>query len=1071
MSTTRAARITESEHLATARAFLLAYQAYLRLDAPDAELVVERVITDELERTHIGYSQQYQGIPVWPAGLTVHLDPAGNVDLFNGTYIPTPYQVDIEPRIDVATAEATARATVPEGEQANLYQDDLIIYAEEDAPPRLAWRLRLAARLDADWLVLVDAHTGAVLQAGNEVRFSPVSGSGVDHQGATRPLDVWLHSDGRYYMIDTSKAMYDPASRPPDIRMTQGTIEIYDHRNQPDELIPVVPLSLAFSTSLNSGWLGDAVSAAANLSLIYDYYLERHGYSSFDDAGTKVATFVRIGEDFANAYWNPNFKIMGYGDGMTLLDTVAHEFHHGVTQSTANLEYRNQSGALNEAFSDIFGENVEAYVRGDADWVQGGDLGSPVRSLRDPGSLIEDRQTMLPYPAKASEERSDLYIDYGAGVHYNSTIASHAYYLLAAGLPDAIGIDQAERIFFRALRVHLSPRARFVDLRLATLRAAEELFGASSREAARVAEAFDAVEIYGAAPTPPPAPTPAPAGEDSTLFTRWDGWNWQLWRRNPTLGDPQSGIQITTSGIAYQKISVSRDGQTALYLDAGNHICLITPALGEPECLGELVVSAAAMSPDAQHFAVIFPSVFGNPESDPEAVIHYFSLDGESELSIELTSPTIGGSNLATVLHADEMTFEPNNRYLIYDALNRLEIETGGYLYAWSLYAVDLLSGSILHIVPAASGLQIGNPFMSANSDRLLTFEVYEEATNTTKVYTADLQSGETDWLVQLGGGIFGRPVFARDDRGLLFSAHNPNTWSGVDLYRLDLDSTGLVGVGQSRLWLADADRGLPYREADYQELSLAFVGGGSGRVVSDPAGLDCSADCRNSFLSGQQIKLNAIPETGSSFGGWNGACSGTAQCSLSMSRSQAVSARFNKNTRHRVEVSSSGDGTIRSIPAGILCGRVCTSPFTEGTSVVLKATPVSGARFVGWDGACSGDGDCTLNMSENQKVHASFEPLEDIDMLVFADAVIRYLAGDAVLSENLLAVFARILSRQVTFDTESGTIEYGAAFDNLLSVFTFVATTSLIDRPSSPFGYGIRIAEAKERAKAELLR
>ena len=95
--------------LTTARTFLRTNCDLLRLDDPNAELVLVRRHTDELDRTHLRFRQQYQGVPVWPADIIVHLNPAGQVDLMNGAFVPTPKNLSTTPTLDEATAAEYAR--------------------------------------------------------------------------------------------------------------------------------------------------------------------------------------------------------------------------------------------------------------------------------------------------------------------------------------------------------------------------------------------------------------------------------------------------------------------------------------------------------------------------------------------------------------------------------------------------------------------------------------------------------------------------------------------------------------------------------------------------------------------------------------------------------------------------------------------------------------------------------------------------------------------------------------------------------------------------------------------------
>ena len=243
------------------------------------------------------------------------------------------------------------------------------------------------------------------------------------------------------------------------------------------------------------------MSAWYTFSNVYDFYLNTFGLNSFD--GNKISIYgcVRYGSSGHDAFYSEDVDKFFFGHGdyyVGAMDVVAHEFTHGVTAHSAHLVYLNQSGALDEAFSDIFGENCEHYVKGSNDWLIGSELNTgPFRSLKNPGAL--NFAQGMPYPSKLSEYYSlgeSESEDYG-GVHINSTIISHAYYMLAAGLAGAIGIDQAQQIFFRALTTHLTSSSQFADCRTACIASANEIYGDNSTQAVQVGLAFDAVEITG----------------------------------------------------------------------------------------------------------------------------------------------------------------------------------------------------------------------------------------------------------------------------------------------------------------------------------------------------------------------------------------------------------------------------------------------------------------------------------------------------------------------------------------------------------------------------------------------
>lgn len=151
-------------------------------------------------------------------------------------------------------------------------------------------------------------------------------------------------------------------------------------------------------------------------------------------------------------------------------------------------------------------------------------------------------------------------------------------------------------------------------------------------------------------------------------------------------------------------------------------------------------------------------------------------------------------------------------------------------------------------------------------------------------------------------------------------------------------------------------------------------AGTGSGTITSSPAGITCGADCSESYPSGTMVSLSAASASGSTFSGWSGACAGTGSCTVTMNAAKSVTATFSLST-YNLSVSKAGNssGTVTSSPAGINCGATCSNSYTSGTSVTLTATPVTGASFAGWSGACSGTGTCTVNMTSARAVTATF--------------------------------------------------------------------------------------------------
>jgi Zn-dependent metalloprotease len=973
----------------TVWAFLRDWRPYLRLEHPDDELQLTRNETDALGRRHFRFSQRYHGLQVWPAELIVHLDPDGHVDLMTGGYVPTPRKIPQNPIVDGETAIAKARVAVPQGERANVESARLIVHAATDRPARLAWKIDLDIAPDAQWRAIVDALNGQILSRYNTVPDEAVVGSGTDAFGNSQNLNLWLEAN-TYYLLDTSKPMFDPLSNPPGA--ARGAIQILDARNLPNSAnpdnLPLPKLAPVTANRPDGPWIADAVSAAVNFSLTYDYYFSRLQRNSMNGAGGSIRAVVRYGNKYDNAFWNSDNQTMFFGDAEPFsgaLDVVAHELTHGVTDYSARLEYLDQSGALNEAFSDIFGEMVEAYALGSNDWRIGESLGEAIRDLKNPASLLYEPG--LPYPAKMSEYRNIP--DDNGGVHFNSSIVNHAYYLLAEGLDGAIGRADAERIFYRALTALLSARSDFGDARLACVQAAEELFGADSAQAQRTAQAFDAVEIL--APDAP-IPTPPPIqiqGDDSVVFVYYEPAqrNYFLARREALLNDPDVGTRLSLFPVGTQgRPSATADGETAMYVNAFNDICFVdTAGRGLESCVGLDFVHAAVMSPDGRHFAYLLLDADGNLEK----TIYYLNTETGQAQSFDLVAPASEGQTIDSIAMADAMDISLNNRYLVYDALNVLALEDGSNIGAWSIYAFDLFTGARLTVVPPMPGYDIDYPSFGKTSSSLMAFQAVEQESGKTTLWTGNLETGE---LANLGEvpDAFAVPAFGGDDRALIYSTPDPRAPTGYSLWRLPLREDHLAAEEPAQPWLIDGVLGTIYRRGALTYLEIDKRGGNLGGVYSDVEGIACGVSCSALYPPGTQITLRARPDYGAVFAGWGAtgaqksACRGKIpECVVTVDRAPVkVAARFAKSPRVALAVKVDlrfGGGRVTSLPIGIDCGVFCQERYVKGTQIVLRAQPDAGSAFAGWGGACKKQGlsDCKLTLSASRQAIARFETLK----------------------------------------------------------------------------------------------
>jgi Zn-dependent metalloprotease len=241
----------------------------------------------------------------------------------------------------------------------------------------------------------------------------------------------------------------------------------------------------------------------------YDFYAKAFLRNSIDDRGMPLISTIHYGAKFDNAMWDGKQMIYGDGDGKLFnrftiaLDVIAHELTHGVTQHTAKLEYADQPGALNEHLSDAFGIMAKQYALGQiasqSDWLIGAGLlgasvrGKAIRSMKAPGTAYDD-PSLGRDPQPAHMRGYVTSPDDNGGVHINSGIPNHAFYLAATALGGQVWMVLG-RIWYRVLTVKLFPHAGFQDFANATVIAAGELFGARGSVQATVADAWSQVGL------------------------------------------------------------------------------------------------------------------------------------------------------------------------------------------------------------------------------------------------------------------------------------------------------------------------------------------------------------------------------------------------------------------------------------------------------------------------------------------------------------------------------------------------------------------------------------------------
>lgn len=247
----------------------------------------------------------------------------------------------------------------------------------------------------------------------------------------------------------------------------------------------------------------------------FDYFFTTFGRNSYNNAGANIVSFVHYSTVYNNAFWNGS--VMTYGDGsgtvfdaLTSLDIAAHEIGHAVCETTANLVYQKESGAMNEGFSDIWGACVEYFAAPTkATWLIGEDVErragrAALRSMSNPKSLGQPDTyggTNWINPNCTPTSANDY-----CGVHTNSGVLNHWFYILSIGKSGTndigsvynvtgISIDKAAKIAYRLESVYLAANSTYADARTFGIQSAIEIYGANTPEVIATTNAFYAVGI------------------------------------------------------------------------------------------------------------------------------------------------------------------------------------------------------------------------------------------------------------------------------------------------------------------------------------------------------------------------------------------------------------------------------------------------------------------------------------------------------------------------------------------------------------------------------------------------
>jgi Zn-dependent metalloprotease len=342
--------------------------------------------------------------------------------------------------------------------------------------------------------------------------FESIARNGTAEQQA-RAADILAHDAGLREQRARGMGRPGPARGP----VTPAGPPHKDRRIYTADNTTTLPGTLVRSEGEAAGADVEVNEAYDGLGATFDLYWDVFQRNSIDDAGMTLVGTVHYDRNYDNAYWDGTQMVFGDGDGTLFnrftaaVDVIGHELTHGVTQDTAALEYQDQSGALNESVSDAFGSLVKQYsarpqqTAADADWLIGAGLLAPgvqgvaLRSMKAPGTAYDD-------PVLGKDPQPAHMRDYvtttsdNGGVHTNSGIPNHAFYLAAVAL-GGHAWEKTGAIWYATLRdSRLTSTATFADFANVTVENAAGLFGDAERQA--VLAAWTEVGVLGdSAPT------------------------------------------------------------------------------------------------------------------------------------------------------------------------------------------------------------------------------------------------------------------------------------------------------------------------------------------------------------------------------------------------------------------------------------------------------------------------------------------------------------------------------------------------------------------------------------------
>jgi Zn-dependent metalloprotease len=764
------------------------------------------VDNDDLGMTHVKMQQLHKNIPIFGAEIIIHGE--NNVfDFLNGTYYSSLADFDVVPVLSEEQGNEVCYKdlkdiTVYDKEMQSVFGDlstknTLVIYPK-NGEFHLAYHITTYKNLVERWEYFIEAKTGNIIHKHESIcKFhnhkhdskttctqdaivvldGKATASSKDLFDITRTINTYDVA-GKFYLIDGSRDIFatNPNKMPNDPNGVIWTIDAFDTSPQKSNF------NYDHLTSTNNVWNNKTgVSAHYNGGKAFEYFRISHNRKSINGSGGNIVSLINVADDdgssMGNAYWNGTAMFYGNGDNFFLplargLDVAGHEMSHGVIQNTANLIYEDEPGALNESFADVFGVLIDR-----DDWKIGEDVvkvgafpSGALRDMSNPHNGAATNDFNRGWQPKHYSERFKGQEDNG-GVHINSGIPNHAFFLFAT----AVGKDKAEKVYYRALSTYLTKSSKFIDCRVAVVKATTDLYGTTEINAAK--KAFDDVGIQGEQGGSYEVDVNVNPGQEFVLVTSSSNTGLFLYTITGTLIGT-----VSNKGVG-SKPSVSDDGSEIVFVGTDKKLHYVfldwtqSQIVPQEQILGSSPVwRNVVISKDGLKIAAV------TQDNVNEIIVFHFG-STTTQNTFTLFNPTFSeGVSTGDVNFADAMEFDINGEYVMYDAENEINSNTSGSIQYWDISFIKVWNNksnsfSIGKIDKLFSSLpenvSVGNPTFSKNSPYIMAFDYIDE-NGDVDILGANTETGNLGTIYQ--NNTLGYPNYSSKDNKLVFDNDGTST-------------------------------------------------------------------------------------------------------------------------------------------------------------------------------------------------------------------------------------------------------------------------------------------------------